>query len=275
MKKVLITLSVCLNVLALLVLAAVFCSTEFRGNLGAKPEQTTHEITDPFQNVLIDVDTSDVTVLPSADGTCKVVCTETKAQNHRVTVRDDTLMIDVVNSGDWLESLFSFGAMSVEIYLPQSRYAALRFESDTGNLEMPGDFLFASAELEVDTGDILWQADVSGKLSVSADTGDVTLSDCLAGMVEVETDTGNVYFDRADGESIRVETDTGNVYFDRADGESIRVETDTGNVTGTVATEKLFRGVSDTGRVNVPWDTRGGDCIVFTDTGNIELSVAQ
>lgn len=256
MKKSLIILSVCLVTVGLVLTAAILFSTGFRVNFTADGTQITHEITEPFQNILIDVDTTDVTFFPSADGTCKVVCAEPKAQNHRAIVWDDTLTIDVVDSSNWLDSLFFFGPMSVEIYLPQSRYAALRFESDTGDLNMPKGFLFASAELEADTGDIFWMADASGRLSVSTDTGNVTLSDCLARTVEIDTDTGNVRFDRADGDSIFVETDTG-------------------DVTGTLLTEKLFRGLSDTGRVNVPWDTRGGDCIVFSDTGDIELSVAK
>ena len=256
MKKSLIILSVCLVTVGLVLTAAILFSTGFRVNFTADGTQITHEITEPFQNILIDVDTTDVTFFPSADGTCKVVCAEPKAQNHRAIVWDDTLTIDVVDSSNWLDSLFFFGPMSVEIYLPQSQYASLVSESDTGDLDMPGDFQFSSAELDTDTGDIRWQADVSGRLSLFTDTGDILLSGCHAGALEAETDTGDVRFDRADGDSIFVETDTG-------------------DVTGTLLTEKLFRGLSDTGRVNVPWDTRGGDCIVISDTGDIELSVAK
>lgn len=252
MKKSLIILAACLVVLGLIVTALAFLSFDSfdTGN------QKTYEITEPFQNIRIDVDTTDVRFFPSADGTCKVICTEKSRLSHTVSVQNDTLTIGTSDLRGWTDHLFFFGTMSANVYLPQSRYASLVSESDTGDLDMPGDFLFASAELETDTGDIRWQADVSGRLSLFTDTGDILLSGCHAGALEAETDTGNVRFDRADGDSIFVETDTG-------------------DVTGTLLTEKLFRGLSDTGRVNVPWDTRGGDCIVFSDTGDIELSVAK
>lgn len=256
MKRFLIVLSVCLNILALLVLVTVLCSTDFHLDLDTGSIQTTHEITEAFQNIHIDVDTTDLAFFPSADGTCKVICTEKSRLSHTVSVQNDTLTIGTSDLRGWTDHLFSFGTMSANIYLPQSQYASLVSESDTGDLDMPGDFLFASAELETDTGDIRWQADVSGRLSLFTDTGDILLSGCHAGALEAETDTGDVRFDRADGDSIFVETDTG-------------------DVTGTLLTEKLFRGLSDTGRVNVPWDTRGGDCIVISDTGDIELSVAK
>ena len=252
MKKSLIILAACLVVLGLIVTALAFLSFDSfdTGN------QKTYEITEPFQNIRIDVDTTDVRFFPSADGTCKVICTEKSRLSHTVSVQNDTLTIGTSDLRGWTDHLFSFGTMSANVYLPQSQYASLVSESDTGDLDMPVGFQFTMAELEADTGDIRWQADVSGRLSITTDTGDVTLSDFHAELLEVETDTGDVRFDRADGDSIYVETDTG-------------------DVKGTLLTEKLFRGQSDTGKVQVPWDTRGGDCIIFTDTGDIELSVAQ
>lgn len=276
MKKSLIILSVCLIAAGLVLTAASIFVTDFTFDFfDAGSTQTTHEITEDFRNIAIRVDTSDVRFFPSMDGTCKVVFTEMKNQLHTVSVQNDTLTIGYADTRHWYEHLFSFGTMSAEIYLPNNRYTTLSMESDTGDLHMPGSFLFSIADVKTDTGDVDWQADLSGRLSVSVDTGNVLLLGLNAGSLELDSDTGDIKIvNTVAFKDIKIEADTGDVTFDKADGESIYVETDTGDVTGTVLTDKTFRTQSDTGRVEIPWDTRGGDCIVFTDTGDIKLSVA-
>ena len=277
MKKTLLILAAILVVLGLVLTAAALFATDFTFDfLQSGTIQNTHEITQDFQNISIHVDTADVRFLPSGDGTCKVVFTETEKLRHVAAVEHDTLYIGLQDSRHWYEQMFTPGNLSAEIYLPQSRYVSLEFESDTGDLHMPGAFLFSMADIETDTADVDWQADLSGKISVSVDTGDILLMGLSAGSLELDCDTGDVKIVNTVAlKTIEIEADTGDVFFDRADAESIRVETDTGDVTGTFLTEKLFRAESDTGRVEVPWDTRGGDCIVISDTGDIRLSIAE
>lgn len=276
MKKTLLILAAILVVLGLVLTAALFATDFTFDFFQSGTIQNTHEITQDFQNISIHVDTADVRFLPSGDGTCKVILTETERQYHTVSVQNDTLTVRYTDARRWYEQMFSFGTMSVEIYLPQSRYVNFTAETDTGDLHMPGAFLFSIADIETDTGDVDWQADLSGKISVSVDTGDILLMGLSAGSLELDCDTGDVKIvNTVTLKDMKIENDTGDVTFEKADAESIRVETDTGDVTGTFLTEKLFRGESDTGKVDVPWDTRGGDCIVISDTGDIRLSIAE
>ena len=277
MKRTLLIVAVVLVVLGLVLTAAALFATDFTFDFFQfETTERTLELTEDFQNIAIEVDTADVYFLPALDGKGKVYLTETKKQFHDVFVANDTLTVRAVDTRHWYEQLFSFGTMSVEIYLPQSRYVNLFCETDTGDLQMPSAFLFSIAEIETDTGDVDWHANTTGRLSLSTDTGKMQLLGLQAGSLKLEAGTGDIQIvDTTALQRIEVETDTGDVTFDKADGESIYVETDTGDVTGTFLTEKLFRGESDTGRVDVPWDTRGGDCIVITDTGDIKLSVAK
>lgn len=241
-------------------------------------EAATHQITEDFSHITIELDTTDVQFLRSPDDTCKVVFTETDKYRHRAEVQNDTLFIGFNDRRQWFDHISIFGtpSMKAEVYLPRDRYLSLTVETDTGDMEIPGGFLFSFAELETDTGDIFWQADLSGKLSVDTDTGKISLSDMSAAMVELDTDTGDVSLSNVVTlKEIAIETDTGDVVFDRVDGESIFVETNTGDVSGTVLTDKLFRAESDTGHVRIPWDTVGGKCTVITDTGDVDLSVAE
>lgn len=277
MKKSLLILSVILVAVGLLLSAAAIFATDFTFDFfESNTTQTTHEVTEDFQNIAIRVDTADVRFFLSEDETCKVISTERNGEYHFVRVENDTLTIGHGINRRWYEGLFSFGKMALDIYLPRSRYVGFLFKSDTGDVNMPADFLFSKADIETDTGDIRWQANVTGRLSISADTGDVELSGVQLSKLELETDTGDVVLSHTVAANrMDIETNTGDVTFVCVDGETIHVETDTGDVTGTFATEKLFRAKSDTGRIKIPWDTRGGDCIVETDTGDIKLSVAE
>ena len=277
MKKSHLIVTIVLVVVGLLLTAAAIFATDFTFDFFDRDTtQTTHEITEDFQNISIRVDTADVRFFLSEDETCKVISTEAKGEYHFVQVDGDTLSIGHGINRRWYEGLFSFGKMALDIYLPQSRYVGFHLRSDTGDLDMPADFLFSKADVETDTGHIRWLANVTGRCAITTDTGDVELAGVQLSKLELETDTGDVVLSHTVAANrMDIETNTGDVTFVHADGETIHVETDTGDVTGTFATEKLFRGESDTGRIKIPWDTRGGDCIVETDTGNIILSVAE
>lgn len=277
MKKTLLILAAGLVVLGLLLTTAALFATDFTFNFfQTETIERTIDLTEEFQNIAIYVDTSDVHFLPALDGKGRIYLTETENLFHDVSVVNDTLTVRTVDTRRWYEQPFSSGTMSVEIYLPQSRYVNFLCETDTGDLHMPGAFLFSIADIETDTGDVDWQADLSGRLSISTDTGDTLLLGLSAGSLELDSDTGDMQIvNTVTLKEMKIENDTGDVTFDKADAESLYVETDTGDVTGTLMTDKLFRAESDTGRVEIPWDTRGGDCIVITDTGDIKLSIAE
>ena len=73
--------------------------------------------------------------------------------------------------------------------------------------------------------------------------------------------------------TLSVERSTGNVKFDGCDASEIFVETDTGDVKGSLLSEKLFITETDTGRVEVPHSVEGGRCEIYTDTGDIKISI--
>ena len=72
-----------------------------------------------------------------------------------------------------------------------------------------------------------------------------------------------------------VERSTGDVRLEQCDAEELDIRTDTGDVKGSLLTEKVFIVRSDTGRIKVPESITGGKCRVTTDTGDIEITVAN
>lgn len=274
--KISLLIAAIMIVFGLMLTAAALAAT---GGLPTpSPEVTTHTITDDFHSIAIDLDTTDVTFYPSQDHTCRIIFEEKDNLRHSTAVRNGTLLIGYDDGRQWYDfiTLFGSGDIKAEIYLPEGQYESLMLEIDTGHVHMPGDFTFDTVEIETDTGDIHWQAHVSGRLSVSTDMGDVYLSDCHGAVLDLDTDTGDVYLSGAVFQKeLAIETGTGDVIFDRADSEAIFVQTDTGDVSGTVLTDKVFHAFSDTGSIQVPWDTIGGSCKIITDTGDIHLTVAE
>ena len=63
--------------------------------------------------------------------------------------------------------------------------------------------------------------------------------------------------------------------FKNCDAAELFVESDTGDVKGSLLTDKVFITESDTGRVNVPKTVTGGKCEIITNTGDIEIVIAQ
>ena len=193
-------------------------------------------------------------------------------------------------------------------------YEALKLETDTGDVTFHGEFTFLKLDVETDTGDVelggtfatsvriktdtgdvtvtpLTASDVgirttTGKVSltdaacadlaVETDTGKVKLTDVSCAALTVETDTGDVILKNVVGTGdAKIETDTGDVKLDRCDAANYKIKTDTGDVEGTILSEKFFSVSSHLGDENVPKTRSGGDFEASSDTGDIEIEIAE
>ena len=315
--KTFLILTVCLVVLG----GAVFCLAmaanrwDF-GRLGGKLETNTYDVSSDFHAIAVRCSTEDVDFRLSDDGTCRVVCAEREDEKHLVYVQDDTLVIEREDNREWYEhvSLFTSGSPSITVYLPRAEYVSLSVEANTGDVTVPKDLLFGTAEIRLDTGDVDFRASSKGLLRIRTDTGDIHVDGVTAGEIDLSVDTGRVeVFSASCTGSVSVTVDTGKVFltdvscasftstgntgdltlknvaasdsvsivrstgdvtFDRCDAADLVVETDTGDVTGSLLTPKIFVTSSDTGRVDVPESLTGGRCKITTDTGDIRITIA-
>lgn len=169
-------------------------------------------------------------------------------------------------------------------------------KTDTGDVEMIGETYRASVKIKTGTGDVSASAFIAagdvgikthtGKviltdancadLSVETDTGKVKLTDVRCAAMTVETDTGDVILKNVVGTGdAKIETDTGDVKLDRCDAANYKIKTDTGDVEGTILSEKIFFVSSHTGNTDVPKTRSGGDFEASSDTGDIEIEIAE
>ena len=279
-------------------------------------ETNTYEVTDDFQNVSMNTNTADVVFLPSDDGICKVVCHEDVKEKHSVVVENGTLNVQAVNNRAWYDYLTVTGSgdSNITVYLPQTQYGALTMETDTGDVKIPKDFTFDSANIKGSTCDVEFSAAVQNSLTVKVSTGDITLENLSASAVEVTVSTGIIkassitiengltttastgdteltnvtctsYTHSSSSgevkmnnvivsEKMHIKVSTGDVKFDRCDAGEIYIKTSTGDVEGSLLTEKKFHADSNTGKVHTPDSKVGETCEIVTSTGDIFITLA-
>ncbi|MBQ7715453.1 MAG: DUF4097 family beta strand repeat protein [Clostridia bacterium] len=221
-----------------------------------KPVENIYEIDEDFDRIAFELQTSDVTILPSDDGVCRIECREADKMRHTADVEGTFLKIGLDDTREWYERLlFNPRDIGVTLYVPEEEYASISVSVSTGDVTVE--------PLKVTSG-----------VKIGCSTGDVHLNDLTCGQLAVDTSTGDVFLNGvAVSGSLTVRCTTGDVWFDRCDAESISVGTTTGDVTGTFLTEKIFSVDTSTGDVNVPESASGGRCDVSTSTGDVNIKI--
>ncbi len=278
-------------------------------------ETNTYAVEDAFEGITVETTTADVAFLPSADGACRVVCYEDVKLKHAVSVSEGTLEVKAVDTRKWYDyiSVFSFKNPTVTVYLPAGDYAALSVKVNTGDVEIPSDFSFASANILSSTGGVSFLASVTGDttvktstggihvknmtagslslsvstgrvevssvicegdLSVCVDTGKARLSDVSCKNLSSTGDTGDLKLMRVSAtENFDIKRDTGDVELEACDASEIYIKTSTGDVEGSLLSEKIFFTKTSTGDVEVPKTMSGGRCEIITSTGDVEIEI--
>ncbi len=300
----------------LLLFAAVMTvhDWDFTSLGGAGFQTDTFDLTEGFDNISIRSGTSDIRFLPSGDGTRRVVFFERAKTECSASVLNGTLRIETADARKWYEQIpFQFGTPRITVFLPGNEYDSLSIEGSTGDIEVPEDFRFQSAQIAASTGDIAWSASSGGSVRIKASTGDIRLENLSAGTLGLSVSTGkvelrsvvcagdadvtvstgkvslsdvscrNLFSSGNTGdismssviasEKISIQRSTGDVRLEGCDASELLIQTGTGDVTGSLLSEKMFAVRSDTGRIEVPESAAGGRCSITTDTGDIKIAV--
>ena len=272
LRKLIPAALILLVVGAPIMVAAMFSMKfDFR-RLGTRRTVTnTYTPAGDFEDILIGIDTAELTFLPSEDGKLKVICVEEEGMQHLVAVSDGTLSIQAVDTQRWHEKIGVGGEKtSVTVYLPKKEYGALTLKTSTGDVTVPAAFRFRSVLMTASSADIDFRAFTEGSVSIRTSTGDISLdglkadsldltastghirvsASVIAGSVKVQTSTGEVGFTDLNCADARVKTTTGEVDLTRVlASESLRIETDTGDVSFDRSDAPEIRVETDTGDV--------------------------
>ena len=272
------------------------------------------EINGEFASISIEGSTQNVRVLPSDDGSCKVVFELKEGFTTYTDVTDGVLTVKSCDERKWYKKLFGDGGQRVTIYLPEEEYASLSIDITTGDVEI-AELGFKNVNIHLTTGDVTCRASATESLKIKGTTGDVELSNVSAGSVNVDITTGDidlsnikctgvVQIERTTGElsvkgltgtsfnsksttgdndlsdvivtsELKIKGTTGKVNFRRCDAGSVWIDVTTGDVDGSFLSDKIIFTETSTGDVDVPRSTVGGRCDIETTTGDITISIEK
>lgn len=277
--KVWLIIAACLVLLGCIIFGSVMTmfKWDFTKLSTVKYETNNYEINENYKDISIETDTADIVFMPAEGLKTLVVCREQKNMKHSVEVKDDTLVIEIVDTRKWYEYIgINFGATEITVYIPQGEYGRLSVNGSTGDISIEN--ISADAlDLSVSTGRItVSDATCRGDVKINVSTGKTNLTDVKCKNLTSSGSTGDISLKNViAAETFSIERSTGDIKLDGCDAAEIFVETDTGDIRGTLLSEKVFITDTDTGSIKVPNSVTGGRCEITTDTGNIKIDVVS
>lgn len=196
----------------------------------------TYTVTDSFTNIKVWGAECDVRLIPSEDGTCTVLCSETDRVTHNVSVKNGTLTIERTDDRKWYEHIgftWSYwGPMEVVISLPERAYGDLDVRTASGKVEIPGDFSFGSAKVDGTSGDVRFTAAVDGELRLKTVSGDIQASGMRPETLTITSTSGDITLDTiAVGAAFACKTVSGSQTVTDLTCRSAALNTTSGDVT--------------------------------------------
>jgi len=252
--------------------AMIFLKWDFKKLSTSECEINEHEITDSFESIAINTDTSDIELLPSEDGSVKVICHEEANLKHSVEINDGRLEITLVNTRKWYEHISFFSPdTSITVYIPEEARHSLSVDFSTGDIDVAKELCFESIDISGSTGKKNIYASVNEKLKIESDTGDVCLDGVSASEIEVITTTGDIKAsDTVCEGNFTVNVSTGDTSLTDVTCESLITEGDTGDISlKNVIAKNKFSIDRDTGNVILE-DADASEIYVKTSTGDVK-----
>ena len=174
--------------------AMTFMGWDFTKVSTTKYEENTHNVDKEYKNILIVTDTADVSFVPSSDAKTTVACKENVKAKHSVSVKGDTLVIEMNDERKWYDYIgIDFGTSSqIKVYIPSGEYGTLSVEDSTGDVKIPDNFKFKSVSVFGSIGNVECSAFVSGKVKVALSTGCISVKNTNVGALDLKVSTGNI-----------------------------------------------------------------------------------
>lgn len=236
-----------------------------------KYETKNYEINEDFNAISIRTDTADITFVPAIDAKCSVECYEQKNVTYSVAVKDDTLVIETIDSRKWYEHIgINIGTPKITVSLPKAEYTALAIKESTGDVEIPKDFRFENVDISLSTGDVNFLASASKLIKIKTSTGKICVENTCVGGLELSASTGEITVSNVICEGdVNIYVSTGKTNLNHVACKNLTSRGSTGNIvlSNVVATGKLTI-KQNTG--NVKFDSSdGAEIFVETDTGDV------
>lgn len=238
-----------------------------------KYEDKDYTITESYRNISVKTNVADVVFVPSDEH--RVTCTERKNLKYSVSVKDETLIIECVDTRKWYNHIgIFFGSQKITVYIPQGEYGALSVKSSTCDVNVPKDFKFESIDIVQDTGNVTSYASAIGAVKIKTSTGDIKVEGITAGSLDLSVSTGKITVSDVNCTgNVKINVTTGKTVMTNVTCTSLKSDGDTGSISlsNVIATES-FDIERSTGDVKLD-RCDAAEIFIETDTGDVEGSL--
>ncbi|MBO4653266.1 MAG: DUF4097 family beta strand repeat protein [Lachnospiraceae bacterium] len=218
--------------------------------------EDTHTFTEEFHTISLDTNSGDVTILPSENGTCTVVCKYPEKWSHSAAVEDGVLKVYLEDTTSWFNNIHIGIAITdpeISIYLPEKTYKLLLADVSSGNIKVMKGISLTDIDITTDSGDVTCLSPAEKTLRINTSSGNVVLDEVSAAEISINTKSGDVNFLKCHA------------------GGSITVNTSSGDVEGELLGPYIFNVKTDSGDVSVPKSDNGVACTVSTGSGDVKI----
>lgn len=193
---------------------------------------------------------------------------------------------------------FSFKNVNIDLntgdtYLSCNVSNSINVKTDTGHINLK-EMELNSIAISGDTGDVSLEKVAAKNINIIVDTGRVKLTTILCENLDVKLTTGDFILEDVScltsllskastgdmkatslkvGGKLHVERDTGDVNLKEVLAGEIYIKTSTGRVNLSLLESMVFYTKTNTGDVDVPKSTTGNLCEIYTDTGDIKVTI--
>lgn len=193
---------------------------------------------------------------------------------------------------------FSFKNVNIDLntgdtYLSCNVSNSINVKTDTGHINLK-EMELNSIAISGDTGDVSLEKVAAKNINIIVDTGRVKLTTILCENLDVKLTTGDFILEDVScltsllskastgdmkanklvvGGKLHIERNTGDVNLKEVLAGEIYIKTSTGRVTLSVLESMVFYTKTNTGDVDVPKSTTGNLCEIYTDTGDIKVTI--
>ena len=195
--------------------------------------ERTVEITDAFENIIV-TKGSDIRLLPSEDGKCRVVFTESNKVTYSSNVEDGTLTIKRVEDRKWYDYFgFNFTSYSVKLYLPETKYNYVNIKTFSGDIELSEGLTFHHVNLDCSSGDIRCYAAIDDNLFAESSSGDMDIKGISpANGITLANTSGDIKLSDIDSAcKIDISNTSGDIIANNISCENLEIRSTSGDAT--------------------------------------------
>ena len=229
-------------------------------------------MSESFDSIRIEDTESDVLFIPSADGCCDIEWSEKLP--HTVTVENGVLTVRRQTERKWFQRISLHGEQAkLFVRIPAGEYNDLFVSTASGDVRIPAEFAFRTAEVTSASGDVEMFANVGRKLRAKSVSGDVKVNKLTAGGMELSSVSGDVEcaFVRVGG-GLTIKTVSGDIELNTANCASLGAKTVSGDAKLCDAVAEELNASSISGDVSLTSVIISAGMNIQTTSGEVRLT---